>query len=50
MNTTIQSSPGIVTKVYPYPGYCATILQESHNSGEGYEDLTELPKVPGIVA
>ena len=21
--------PGIVTKVYPYPGYCATVLQKS---------------------
>ena len=22
-------SPGIATKVYPYPGYCATVLQKS---------------------
>ena len=24
-----MGSPGIVTKVYPYPGYCATVLQKS---------------------
>ena len=31
MNTTIQSFPGIVAKVYPYPGYRATVLQESQD-------------------
>ena len=56
--------PGIATKVYPYPGYCATVLQESQSfsvrvwesyrtyrgSGYGYICLNELPEVPGIVA
>ena len=49
MDTTIQSSPGIVTEVYPYPGW--GIVPQSHRSHiiswQGYEDLTELPEVPG---
>ena len=51
-------------KVYPYPGYCATILQKSQkfrvrvggsyrtyrSSVYGYGSVTELTEVPGIVA
>ena len=57
-------SPGIVTKVYPYPRFCATVLQKSQtfrvrvwrsyrtfrSSGYGYGSRTELSEVPGIVA
>ena len=60
----VPAAPGIVTNVFPYPGYCDTVLQNSHNfrvrvrgsnrtsrnSGYGYGSLTELPEVPGNVA
>ena len=53
-----------MTKAYPYPGYCATILQKSQkfrvrvwgsyrtyrSSGYGYGSVTDLTEVPGIVA
>ena len=56
-------SPGILTKEYPYPGYCATILQKTQkfrlrvwgsyrtyrSSGHGYECPTELTEVLGRV-
>ena len=56
--------PGYCNKVYPYPGYCATVLQKSQkfrvrvwgsyrtyrSSGYGYGSVTDLTEVPGIVA
>ena len=56
----IPGSRCIVIMVYPYPGYCATVLQKSHkfrvrvwgsyrSSGYGYESVTEITEVPGIV-
>ena len=53
--------PGYCNKVYPYPGYCATVLQKSQkfrvrvwgsyrtykSSGYGYESVAELTEVPG---
>ena len=53
--------PGIVTKVYPFPGYCSTVLQKSQkfpvrvwgsyrtyrSSGYGYGSVAELTEVPG---
>ena len=60
MNTGL---PGycLVTKVYPYSEYCATVMQESQklrakawgsyrtyrSSGYGYGSVTELTEVPG---
>ena len=55
--------PGDVIKAYPYPRYCATVLQKSQkfrvrvgryyrtyiNSGYGYKSVTELTEVQGIV-
>ena len=60
----MQGSPGFVTKVYPYPGYCATVLQnvtEVPDEGMGIlqnfqkfrvrvRKSYELPEVLGIVA
>ena len=48
LNLMHVGSPGIVPKVYPYPGYCATVLQKSQN-GLGNGDLTELTEIPGTV-
>ena len=42
-------SPGFVTKIYPYPGYCATVLQKSKKFRVRYGGLTEFTKVPGTV-
>ena len=39
--------PGIFTRAYPYPGYCATGVQTYRSSGYGYECCTELTEVPG---
>ena len=57
----VPATPGIGTNVYPYPGYCATVLQNSQNSrvmgrgsyktsrsfGYGYECRAELKEVQG---
>ena len=58
-------SPGIVTKVYPYPGYCLchSLTEVTEVPGEGmgilqnlqkfrvrYGIVTELTEVPGFVA
>ena len=59
-----RSSGRIQKVLYPYPGYCGTgcteltdvpgtginVLQNQQKFGYGYESLTELPEVPGIVA
>ena len=60
---SIPGTSGIVTKVYPYPGYCATAVEQSsqkfrvhvvcnsyrthRNSGYGMEVLQKLTNVPG---
>ena len=36
-----------MTKVYPYPEYNATVLQESQMFRVRVWDLTELPELPG---
>ena len=60
---THRSSGRVQNALYPYPGYCGTgctkltevpgtgmnVLQNLQNFGCGYESLTELPEVPGIV-
>ena len=52
---------GIVARVYPYPGYCAIVLQKSQkfrarvwgsyrtyrSSGYGYGSVIELTEAPG---
>ena len=45
MNTGLPT--GIVTKAYPYPGYCATVLQKSQKFRVLWHGRTELTKVPG---
>ena len=48
MHTELPGYRNDDMKVYPYPGYCATVLEESHNFRvRVYEDLTQLPEVLG---
>ena len=44
MDAAIQSSPGIVTKVYPYHGYCASLTGVIEFPGKGMRILQNFQK------